>query len=152
MQSTWQFPQYPRNQVSATLGNDANTVTVGVPRKKLCDPNGSEHDLNSCRVNGRRWCLVRASKRKQPMTVFDIDSRLALPCDTVIVSHFLCVFATGCRSAITNVAVTPAAEQSMQCYSRTQYIRATGSELKMHYQTVYFRLVGVLPPRPSWGC
>ena len=41
-----------------------------------------------------------APKLKQPMTVFDIDSRLALPC--VFVSHFLC--------AVMNVGVTPAAE------------------------------------------
>ena len=36
------------------------------------------------------------------MAVLDIDPRLALPVPSVFVSHFLC--------AVTNVAVTPAAE------------------------------------------
>ena len=71
------------------------------------------------------------------MTVFEIDSRLALSC--VFVSHFICALAAGCTSAVMNVAVTPAAklfDVILDC----NIFEGVAAKYRC---AVYFRLVGI---------
>ena len=81
------FQNNPRNQVSATSGNHANAATVCVPRKKLRDTNRPEQLPSewAAAVTLSSGAKVEP-KRKQPITVFDIDSQSALPC--VFDSHY----------------------------------------------------------------
>ena len=107
-QSTSQFPEYPRDQVSATLGNDVNAVTVCVPRKEL-------RDRNSCRANERRRRLAEVLAANDSVRYRPAFGSAMWFCLPFSLHCYECCCYSCCRA--------------IRCYSRLQYIRGSGSEL-----------------------